>query len=93
MKFQTGELSKKELMIYRQGEKQAYVTILNLIHPENRVFWDEHKASMTEAEKFATMEVERLLDRIEKAKQIYIAQQAIISAASQISIDELIEKS
>lgn len=53
--------------------------------------WHYHW-EVSELRRYITISVDDIRFRLEKARSIYKAQQALLSAASQVSIDDLIKK-
>lgn len=82
----------EKLKAYHDGQKSAYIDVLVMINPEHKHYWNSHYSEFHEIKKFAHLNVQSLLDRLEKAKSVYRAQQAILRVVSQTSVDELIKK-
>ena len=83
---------KERTQDYTDGRTSAFRQILGLLPGAKSEVWEKFKWEACDVEKLAVTGVLDLLDRLEKARDIYRVQRTIIEAASQLSIDDLINK-
>lgn len=81
-----GEYSKEELRIFEEGKCEALRSVLMGFHPENADIWEKHLYTSRELHDFIRLEYKNLVDRLKKARRIYLQQQKIVMDLTQLQI-------
>ena len=81
-----GEYSKEELRIFEEGKCEALRSVLIDFHPENADIWQKHIYSARELQDFVLLEYKDLVNRLKKARRIYLQQQKMLMDLTQLQI-------
>lgn len=81
-----GEYTAEELRIFEEGKCEALRSVLMDFHPENADIWQKHLYTSRELQDFILLEYKDLVNRLKKARQIYLQQQKTVLDLTQLQI-------
>lgn len=81
------EYTKKELEIYYEGKSDAFIEILNNIHPKGSDIYDKYKFTHLELRDFCEMNIADFQSRLHKARQLFKSQSKLLRNLTQLSIE------
>lgn len=82
-------MAKLDKDAYNQGKRDAYTEILQLMSEskEGKTVWQHLKFTEEEQQKYVKLQIDFLLQKLQKARDTYKTQAKIIGKLSQLTID------